>query len=213
MTALFDFDGVVMDTEPQYTKFWNNIGKKYGDVGEIGILSKGQTLTHILDRYFSGQAEMQKHIVEELYELERTMPYVPVPGVLEFMKQLRDASVNMAVVTSSNRDKMEHVYHHFPEFRNIVGHIYTSEDFTRSKPDPECFMLAMRELGGTPDDTVVFEDSVNGLKAARASGAVVVGLLTSNPLETVAPLSDFSISDFTSMSVPRLEEMLKDKRA
>lgn len=213
MTALFDFDGVVMDTEPQYTEFWNNIGKKYGDVGEIGILSKGQTLTHILDRYFRGQTEMQKHIVEELYELERTMPYVPVPGVLEFMKQLRDASVNMAVVTSSNRDKMEHVYRHFPEFRNLVGHIYTSEDFTRSKPDPECFMLAMRELGGTPDDTVVFEDSVNGLKAARASGAVVVGLLTSNPPETVAPLSDLSISDFTSMSVPRLEEMLKEKRA
>ena len=54
MVVLFDLDGVVLDTESQYTVLWNNIGKKYGDVGEIGRLSKGQTLTHILDTYFKG---------------------------------------------------------------------------------------------------------------------------------------------------------------
>ena len=68
--------------------------------------------------------------------------------------------------------------------------------------------MAMRALGGTPEDTVVFEDSVNGLKAARASGATVVGLVTSNPREVVEPLSDYAINDFTSMSLDRLKEML-----
>lgn len=209
MVVLFDLDGVVLDTESQYTVLWNNIGKKYGNVGEIGRLSKGQTLTHILDTYFKGQTELQKHIIEELYEFEQNMSYAPIPGVLEFMKQLKAASVPMAVVTSSNKAKMENVYRHYPDFKDIVGHVFTSESFTRSKPDPECFLMAMHALGGTPEDTVVFEDSVNGLKAARASGATVVGLVTSNPREVVAPLSDYAINDFTSMSLDRLKEMLQ----
>lgn len=209
MVVLFDLDGVVLDTESQYTVLWNNIGKKYGDVGEIGRLSKGQTLTHILDTYFKGQTELQKHIIEELYEFEQNMSYAPIPGVMEFMKQLKAASVPMAVVTSSNKAKMENVYRHYPDFKDIVGHVFTSESFTRSKPDPECFLMAMHALGGTPEDTVVFEDSVNGLKAARASGATVVGLVTSNPREVVEPLSDYAINDFTSMSLDRLKEMLQ----
>ena len=69
--------------------------------------------------------------------------------------------------------------------------------------------MAMHALGGTPEDTVVFEDSVNGLKAARASGATVVGLVTSNLREVVEPLSDYAINDFTSMSLDRLKEMLQ----
>lgn len=109
MVVLFDLDGVVLDTESQYTVLWNNIGKKYGDVGEIGRLSKGQTLTHILDTYFKGQTELQKHIIEELYEFEQNMSYAPIPGVMEFMKQLKAASVPTAVVTSSNKAKMENV--------------------------------------------------------------------------------------------------------
>ena len=96
MVVLFDLDGVVLDTESQYTVLWNNIGKKYGDVGEIGRLSKGQTLTHILDTYFKGQTELQKHIIEELYEFEKNMSYAPIPGVMEFMKQLKAASVPMS---------------------------------------------------------------------------------------------------------------------
>lgn len=207
MVVLFDLDGVVLDTESQYTVLWNNIGKKYGDVGEIGRLSKGQTLTHILDTYFKGQTELQKHIIEELYEFEQNMSYAPIPGVMEFMKLLKAASVPTAVVTSSNKAKMENVYRHYPDFKDIVGHVFTSESFTRSKPDPECFLMAMHALGGTPEDTVVFEDSVNGLKAARASGATVVGLVTSNPREVVEPLSDYAINDFTSMSLDRLKEM------
>lgn len=209
MVVLFDLDGVVLDTESQYTVLWNNIGKKYGDVGEIGRLSKGQTLTHILDTYFKGQTELQKHIIEELYEFEQNMSYAPIPGVMEFMKQMKVASVPTAVVTSSNKAKMENVYRHYPDFKDIVGHVFTSESFTRSKPDPECFLMAMRAFGGTPEDTVVFEDSVNGLKAARASGATVVGLVTSNPREVVEPLSDYAINDFTSMSLDRLKEMLQ----
>ena len=62
----------------------------------------------------------------------------------------------------------------------------------------------MELLGGTPADTVIFEDSIHGLTAARASGAKVVGLATTFPAERVAPLCDKVISDFTALTIADL---------
>ena len=53
--ALFDFDGVVMDTESQYTIFWNEIGRQYHpEIKDFGLIIKGQTLTQIYDKHFYG---------------------------------------------------------------------------------------------------------------------------------------------------------------
>ncbi len=197
MTALFDFDGVVMDTEELYTVFWDRMGEKYLGVKNLSPSVKGQTLFQIYGKYFAGREEDQKKITQELNDYEKDMPYVPVKGAFEFIAGLRKRGVTTAIVTSSNKPKMENVYRHYPEFKDLVGHIFTSEFVTRSKPDPQCFLNAMEALGAPVSETVVFEDSINGLKAARASGAYVVGLLTSNPAEIVNPMCDYSIEDFT----------------
>lgn len=201
MIALFDFDGVVMDTEKQYTYFWNNIGEKYLGVRNLSDGIKGQTLVQIYSSHFSGMETEKEEITTNLNAFEKEMPYELVPGVLDFMNVLKSAGVPMAIVTSSNAEKMTNVYRHYPELKPLVVHIYTSEFFTKSKPDPECFLLAMKELGGTETDTVIFEDSVNGLKAARATGAAVIGLTTSNPEEVVREMSDMCINDFTHMTI------------
>lgn len=201
MIALFDFDGVVMDTEKQYTSFWNDIGEKYLGVRNLSDGIKGQTLVQIYSSHFSGMEMEKEEITANLNAFEKEMPYELVPGVLDFMNVLKSAGVPMAIVTSSNAEKMTNVYRHYPELKPLVVHIYTSEFFTKSKPDPECFLLAMKELGGTETDTVIFEDSVNGLKAARATGAAVIGLTTSNPEEVVREMSDMCINDFTHMTI------------
>lgn len=201
MIALFDFDGVVMDTEKQYTSFWNDIGEKYLGVRNLSDGIKGQTLVQIYSSHFSGMETEQEEITANLNAFEKEMPYELVPGVLDFMNVLKAAGVPMAIVTSSNAEKMANVYRHYSELKPLVVHIYTSEFFTKSKPDPECFLLAMKELGGTETDTVIFEDSVNGLKAARATGAAVIGLTTSNPEEVVREMSDMCINDFTHMTI------------
>lgn len=207
MTALFDFDGVVMDTEELYTVFWDRMGEKYLGVKNLSPSVKGQTLFQIYGKYFAGREEDQKKITQELNDYEKDMPYVPVKGAFEFIAGLRKRGVTTAIVTSSNKPKMENVYRHYPEFKDLVGHIFTSEFVTRSKPDPQCFLNAMEALGATVSETVVFEDSINGLKAARASGAYVVGLLTSNPAEIVNPMCDYSIEDFTSFTPAELSKV------
>ena len=196
--ALFDLDGVVFDTEPQYSVFWGAQCREFhpehpGLEHEI----KGQTLVQIYDAWFSGElAEQQPLITERLNKFEQQMDYIYVPGFEEYISQLRGKGVKTAVVTSSNQPKMEAVYQLHPEFRSMFDAILTSEDFERSKPDPDCYLKAAQRLGVEVEDCVVFEDSFNGLKSGRAAGMYVVGLSTTNPAEAIRPYCDEVIANY-----------------
>ncbi len=196
--ALFDLDGVVFDTEPQYTEFWGVQCREFhpehpGLEHEI----KGQTLVQIFDRHFSGDlAYTQEIITERLNDFEHNMRYDYIEGFEAFVRQLRSKGVKTAVVTSSNRVKMQVVYGRRSEFQELFDAILTSEDFERSKPDPDCYLKAAARLGAGIDECIVFEDSFNGLKSGRAAGMKVVGLATTNSAESIAPYSDTVISNY-----------------
>lgn len=211
MIALFDFDGVIVDTESQYTVFWDRMGAEYLGIEDFGRRIKGQTLVQIFDGHFSGMLKEQEEVVARLNEYEAAMSYDFLPGVVDFLHELKEAGVPTAIVTSSNQPKMEQVYRAHPQLDEMVDAILTSEDFSRSKPDPECFLKGMEILGGTPEETVVFEDSFHGLAAGRAAGAYVVGLATTNSREDIVPLCDMVISDFTNISLSSLKQVRSKK--
>ena len=196
--ALFDLDGVVFNTEPQYTEFWGAQCREFhpehpGLEHEI----KGQTLVQIFDRHFSGDlAYSQEIITNRLNDFEQTMRFDYVEGFEDFVSRLRSRGVKTAVVTSSNIAKMQSVYQSRSEFRQMFDAILTSEDFERSKPDPDCYLKAAERLGAEIDECIVFEDSFNGLKSGRAAGMKVVGLATTNSAESIAPYSDVVISNY-----------------
>ncbi len=177
IAALFDFDGVIMDTETQYTLFWNEQGLKYLNEKEFGLRIKGQTLTQIYDKYLSGRLAAQQEITTLLNAFEKQMSYEYIPGVEAFIADLRRHGVKVAVVTSSNKEKMKNVYKAHPQFKGMIDHILTGEMFARSKPAPDCFLFGMEICGVTPENTYVFEDSFHGLQAGMTSGATLSGLL------------------------------------
>lgn len=207
MAALFDFDGVVMDTETQYSRFWNRVGEEYLHRREFANEIKGQTLVQIFRRYFDGMEHEQSVIAEELDRFEAEMSYEYIAGVREFMRSLREGGVKIAIVTSSDEKKMAHVHAAHPEFRGMVDCILTAERFAHSKPAPDCFLLGMEVFGSVPETTFVFEDSFHGLEAGRASGAKVIGLATTNPREAIAGKADVVIDDFTGMTCDVLLSM------
>lgn len=208
--VLFDFDGVIMDTEGQYSAFWNRIGRNYLGLTDLEVLVKGQTLSYIFSTFFRGKIREREEISIALNRYELEMDYEYVPGVTDFVEELRRNGVPTAVVTSSNEQKMEAVYSSHPEVRTAFGPVLTADMFAASKPDPDCFLLGMKVCGSTPETTVVFEDSVNGLKAAMASGATVVGLTTTNPEKVVKPLCHYMIEDFKGFTLEKLQEMGKN---
>ena len=204
--ALFDLDGVIFDTEPQYTKFWGSeFQRYYPDEPGLEQAIKGQTLTQIYDRYFSGALMGEREaITSRLNDYERRMSFPYIAGVQEFIISLHQRGLHTAVVTSSNHEKMARVYEQHPEFKGLFDAILTSEDFLHSKPHPDCYLRAMARFGATPDEAVVFEDSINGLRSGRDSGALVVALTTSHSAEKLKALSDYQIPDFTNFSLEKL---------
>ena len=207
MTFLFDLDGVILATEPYYTYFWSGMGEKYLGLKDFGLTIKGQTLKQILEQHVSDK-EVAEKIVEELDRFEGEMDFGFIPGAWEFLTQVKEAGIPCAIVTSSNKKKMEKLYARNPELKSMVNAVLTSEHFSRSKPDPECFIKGMEVLGGNPSETIVFEDSIHGLNAGKSSGATVVGLATTNSPEIIAPLCDLIINDFDGLTINDLLEKI-----
>lgn len=204
MIVLFDFDGVIADTESQYTYFWDKVGKDYLGLDDFGMTIKGQTLIQIFGKFFDGMQKEQEEIVPQLNAFEHDMSYEYIPGALEFMQELKKRGIRSAIVTSSNDIKMSNAYAAHPELHDLVDAVLTSEHFSKSKPDPECFLKGMEVLGATPQETIVFEDSFHGIAAGRASGAKVIGLATTNKREALTPLCDMVIDNFTQITVENL---------
>lgn len=198
--ALFDLDGVILDTEGSYTAFWDDYGSRHFSEKDFGLKIKGQTLVKILGDYFPEENE-RKAITDAINDFERNMSYPFVPGVENYIKSLKSNGIRTAVVTSSNLLKMDNVYRCHPGFREMFDMILTSEDFSESKPSPYCYLKAMRLFGAGPEDCVVFEDSLAGLQSARASGAFVTALTTTNPEEVVRNYADLVIRDFNDSGI------------
>ena len=198
--ALFDLDGVILDTEGSYTAFWDDYGSRHFSEKDFGLKIKGQTLVKILADYFPDENE-RKSITDAINDFERKMSYPFVPGVENYIKSLKSNGIRTAVVTSSNLLKMENVYRCHPGFREMFDMILTSEDFSESKPSPYCYLKAMKLFGAGPENCVVFEDSLAGLQSARASGAFVTALTTTNPEEVVRNYADLVIRDFNDSGI------------
>jgi len=209
-SALFDLDGVVFDTEPQYTVFWGEICRQYhperpGLEHEI----KGQTLMQIYDTWFNGVLRPeQENITRRLNDYEGQMHYDYIAGFEDLIADLHQHGVKTAVVTSSNLPKMESVFRYQPSFKLLFDAILTSEDFEYSKPDPDCYLKAAQRLGAQNNECIVFEDSFNGLRSGRAAGMTVVGLATTNPVDAISSLSDLQIKDYEHVSFDSLQDLL-----
>lgn len=198
--ALFDLDGVLVNTEGIYYDFWAEIDRLYPTgIDNFASYIKGSTLRRIMD-YF-GDDEVRADIIRRLDEQERNMRYQIFDGVIGFLDQLHEAGIPCAIVTSSNEDKMVKLFAQNNGFADYFGVVITDRQVTRSKPDPQGYLLAAERLGCDPCDCVVFEDSFSGLEAGRRSGACVVGLATTNSRDSIADKADVVIDGFAGFTV------------
>lgn len=196
--ALFDLDGVIIDSEGTYSLFWSARAKEYAvPVPNFAQVIKGTTLDSILN-YFP--ASEHATIIDKIKDYERHMLYPVFPGVIEFLTSLRREGFRTAIVTSSGEAKMERLWEQQPGLRAYFDSIITDADVQRSKPDPQGYLIAAERIGCSPERCYVFEDSFNGLLAGRRAGACVIGLATTNPAESLQGKADLIIDSFVSFS-------------
>ena len=204
--VLFDLDGVLLDSEGNYTIFWAQMDKEFPTgIDNFASYIKGLHLTRILGFFESDKVRQQ--VQDRLLDFERDTKYQFFPGALDFVRRLRDAGIPMAIVTSSDHKKMQALYEQYPEFPTLFDHIITGDMVTKAKPDPECFLTGAKLLEVDIKDCIVFEDSRNGLIAARQSGAMVIGLPTTLAPDVVSQLCDMMVDAVSQLSAKQIMDM------
>lgn len=209
--ALFDLDGVIIDSESAYSEIWKRIESHFPTgIENFEKVIKGTTLEYILDTYFS-DPEVRPKVEKMLLEEENKMVYHYCEGAEELLKMLKSRDVPMALVTSSNSFKMEHLYKCLPELKDMFDFIVVGEMVSHSKPDPEGYLLASSKIDVEPSRCVVFEDSLQGVKAGKAAGAYVIGDVGTLPAETLRPFADQLVDSLEEIDVEKLMSILKGR--
>ena len=206
--ALFDLDGVLLDTEPVYTRIWSDIERVYPTgVPDFALRIKGNTLPRILDTYFP-DPDVQAAVKVMLAEREEAMEYPVFDGVMDFLEGLRSLHIPAAIVTSSGDAKMQRIARKEPEFMAMFRALVTDSCVTHSKPHPEPYLKGAEALGADPARCLVFEDSFAGIDAGHAAGCTVVGIATTNSRESLTGRAAVILDTLADLSAAELLELL-----
>ena len=179
--VIFDMDGVIVDSHPVHKKAWRRFlelqGKDLNDT-DLDFIMDGRKREEIL-RHFLGELSDEEvqdlgHQKDALF-MEEATAMAMIEGLPEFLQQLTQANIRLAVGSSGSDGRVKYVLQLFG-LRKFFQAVVTGDQVTAGKPDPAVFRLASKELGVPPSETLVFEDSVSGVKAAKAAGMKCIGV-------------------------------------
>lgn len=205
--VLFDLDGVLVDSEGEYSKFWGATARHFNVGGESFAADiKGTTLDEILMAF---REEDRDSIVNDLHEFESRMEYPMIQGASQFIRQLIDSNIPFAIVTSSDDVKMSFLFRAHPELKDSLAALVTGSMVKHSKPHPEGYFKGASMIGIEIGDCYVFEDSIQGLQAGMSSGATVIALATTNSRERIKDKAHKIIDNFEGFGI---DDMLRVKR-
>lgn len=208
---LFDLDGVIIDTEREYTKIWATINKEFPTgIDNFEYIIKGTTLSKILSEYYSDE-NIKRGVKNRLHQLEKEMQFNYLPNVEDFLKELKARNYPAALVTSSDNKKMSYLWEQLPELKDYFNYIVTGDQVKTSKPSPEGYMLAASKIKVPCNNCAVFEDSLQGVMAGNNAGALVVGVTGTLPRQSLAPYSHLLIDDFSQLNLDSLILKLKSR--
>ena len=197
--VLFDFDGVVADTEPSYDLFWNSKAEKFNlGFENFAAMIKGETLRNILGEYFKCASDSEKAaIAKDLDAFEQEMPYKEIPGSANFIRILKERGFKLGLVTSSSMHKMKYALVKLG-LENCFDAIVTGDSIKEGKPNPQCYITAAQMLKSDPSNCAVFEDSINGMRAALGAKMRLFALSTTLPMEKIKMYSNTIFENFSN---------------
>lgn len=201
---LFDFDGVIVHTEPEYDRFFETLVRDMRlPVEHFAERLKGKRLVEALETEFPQFSPEQKgRIIEATRRFELSMSLPLVSGVLDFIRKSKVRGCKVGLVTSSIEPKMEVALAKLGLAEGVFDTEVMAGRIERGKPDPMCYLLAADDLGVLPGDCIVFEDSLAGVQAGLAAGMTVVGVATTLPYKRLAALTPYVIPDFRDVQLP-----------
>ncbi len=179
--AVFDLDGLLVDTEPLWVKAETALLEAHGGAYQPADAeaTRGRSIDDSVRAYAErlGLATAQQALRVELVDRARTAfqtGTTAMPGAVELVHRL-GAWFPLAVASNSDRHLVEMALERIA-LRDCFAAVVTAQDVERPKPAPEVYVEACRQLGVEPHDAIAFEDSSAGVEAAAAAGLTVVGV-------------------------------------
>jgi beta-phosphoglucomutase len=212
--ALFDIDGTLMDNNEYHKMAWMQYlegqGKKMSDE-EFKKNVSGRTNLDAVQRIYgkemSDQEASKYYLAKEEIYRKLYQPYIsPIHGLLEFLKDLQDHGIVMVIATSGIQVNIDFMFEHIP-IKQYFKEVIQSKDITKGKPDPEIFTKAAQAGGFPPENCVVFEDSLAGVKAAKKAGIKVVALTTSEEKKDLKK-ADLVIKNYNEINCHKLTSLI-----
>ncbi len=189
--CIFDLDGVIVDTAKFHFEAWNKLARKLGfeisleqneNLKGIGRMESLEYILSIGGVYLNTDEKLKIAAVKNSWyvDLVSNMQQSDLlPGVLNLFRELKSANIKIGLGSASkNARRILHSTNIYDYFDVIID----GTDTTKSKPDPQVFLLGAKKLGIDPDKIVVFEDAKKGLEAAIAGGFKTIGVGEENTL-------------------------------
>jgi beta-phosphoglucomutase len=215
--CIFDLDGVIVDTARYHFLAWKKLTDQLGihfteeNNERLKGVSRMASLEIILEIGNRKPDDRQKHEYATLKNnwyldyISKMTPAEILPGCLEFINELRNANIRVAVGSASKNT---------PMILNRVGilelfdAVADGNNVTNAKPDPEIFLKAAKMVRVEPGNCVVFEDAVAGVQAALKAGMMCIGVGSA----TVLSEAHFVVSGLNEMNLTKLKTIEKDIR-
>ena len=186
--AIFDWDGVILDSSKHHEESWERLAKEEGKFLPEGHFLRGFGRRNVeimrdLLRWSEDLEEIQRLSLrkEELYrEVVKDRGIQSLPGVRTWLQRLSEANIP-CVIGSSTEQKNVRLGLRLLELESFFQAAVTAEHVQRGKPAPDVFLQAAEKVRTEPKRCVVFEDAPSGVAAARAAGMKVVGVTTTHP--------------------------------
>ncbi len=209
--ALFDWDGVVVDSSGPHEKSWELLAAEAGLPLPEGHFKRGFGMKNevIIPEllHWTQEADEIKRLSlrkEELYrEVIRKDGIEPLRGVRLFLERLQEAGIPCVVGTSTDRENVQTIFE-MTGLGEFFKEVVSAEDVDRGKPDPDVFLKAAVKAGNVPAERcVVFEDAQVGVDAGKAAGMKVVGVTTTHP-GAVLQNTDWLVERLDRLSIQEL---------
>ena len=208
---IFDFDGLILDTETPKFNTWRDIYKEYGLDFSISMWAKClgsdhkdfDPLTNLVENI---EGELDRDAISEDFNqrsLKLIISQPELPGVTNTLDTAQAMGLRYGLASSGERSWVqEHLTR--LDLNNRFECIYTREDVAAVKPDPELFQRAMKHLGLQPEETIVFEDSPFGIMAACAAGCFCVAVPNETSRQLDLSQASLRVSALNQFTLPEL---------
>jgi beta-phosphoglucomutase family hydrolase len=205
--VIFDMDGVLVDTEPFHIQTEKRMFRKMNlDISDEEHAGYMGTATDVMWKQIISKRNLQLDIakITEL-TIREGLPYFyslekigPMPGLVDLLEKLKTKNIPMAVASSSDPETIRVILEK-SGLGKYFQYVVSSSDVGKSKPEPDVFLHAAKLLGVAPVNCVVFEDSKNGIKAAKAAGMYCIAYSGANSGDQDRNHADLHISSYKDL--------------